>query len=53
MTAPVITEAEWLLAVQANQRDTATAVLAGDTVAAEQLRDDYARLQAWRPGGAR
>lgn len=53
MSAPTISEAEWLLAVQANRRDTATAVLAGDTAAAEQLREDYTRLQAWRPGGTR
>lgn len=53
MSAPVITEDQWLLAVQANRRDAAIAVLAGDTDAVEQLRADHERLQAWQPGGAR
>lgn len=53
MTAPAITEAEWLLAVQANRRDMATAVLERDAAKQNELRDDYQRLQAWRPGGAR
>lgn len=52
MSSPTITEADWLLAVQANRRDLAAAVLRDDTANQQRLRDDYDRLQAWKPGGA-
>jgi hypothetical protein len=52
VSSPTITEADWLLAVQANRRDLAAAVLRGDTANQERLRADYERLQAWKPGGA-
>lgn len=53
MTAPTITEGDWLLAVQANRRDLAAAVLRGDTANQERLRADYGRLVTWQPGGDR
>lgn len=46
---PPTTEREWLNTVQANRADTARAVLAGNTAAAQKLRAELAQLEAHRP----